>query len=1047
MGSDEIEMVETGIEAPIATSRLLTAAHAAYLAERGVSAEVAIARGYRSVANPADLPDEWAGASDEITDRISVGGEALAIPLYSVDDPSSPSMHQLRLDDPRRRPSESHPEGKVIKFEAPRGAKRGLEEGDIPADVHPLAQGDALGDASLIFTEGIPKGDALLSAARAEGLRVVPVSFTGVTMAYQTDGDGSRSLHPFLCLIPLHGREVYLCWDSDWVEKRDVRITLFRTGDLLTQAGAEVHFVSVPPLEHSGKTGVDDWLAADPSHTLSHLLDRCLLTDDEVADLAKEPTRGGGKRPTAKRATADVLMDIALAEWRLGQTPAGEPFAVTRNGPRLVLPFRGGRFSLRSALSALHIDQEGKVPSQSSLADCLVGLEGLAARAEPEELHLRVARAADGAIWLDLGDQTGQAVRITAAGWDLGIPPMLFRRTALTAALPVPEGGGSLDDLWPLIRVATQDRPLLLAWLVSALDPSIPHPILTVTGEYGSAKSTGARQTASLIDPSPAQLRKPPRDEESWVTSVAGSWIVAVDNVSRIDTQWSDGLCRAVTGDGDVRRRLYTDGDLTVWAFRRVIILNGIDLGSLRGDLVNRLLSIELNRVEPTKRLLDAEVAERWKAAWPRLLGALLDLAVQVMAVLPSVHLDELPRMADFARVLAAVDQVLGTDGMATWTGQADRLAADVVEGDAVLREIARCIVRPWTGTAAELISRLGDRSDLGRAWPTNGRAMTGRLRRGAPVLRSRGWAVDQAATDHRGTAIWTITPPPATKSGDEPGGDQTADPAEDSAEYAPKTDDAPKTAPDSAGVSAPQNSGLTCDDAETPKTPRESTSSPLSRVKEREGEERAGGGRGDDAESFGVLGVLGAGTQEAEPNGSATTPSVDHDAPTRTYTAAELAAIRQPDRRWRTPETADRHLARRWRLRRWHALGLVQAEPTLGEPSCLCCLVAADDPHPNKMCPHHLDHAWAWQREDDGGLVVVGGDLFLHGSDDPRLGVLRDLADEHGLVLHISEEWSIHCPRLSRPGADGAWTTAVFFARAGEELPMALDEADLAAA
>lgn len=1024
------------------TSGLLTAAHAAYLAERGVGAEVISVRGYRSVASPADLPGEWAGASDEITDRISVGAEALLIPLYSADDPSSPSMHQLRLDDPRRRESKSHPEGKAIKFEAPQGTTRGLEPGDIPADVHPLAQDDVLGDAALIFTEGIPKGDALLSAARAEGMKIVPVSFTGVTMPYQTSDENVRSLHPFLSPIPLRGREVYLAWDSDWTENPLVRATLVRTADLLVEAGAEVHLVAVPSLAQADKTGVDDWLAAEPSHTLGALLREHILTEEQVAELGKEPKRGGGKR-----ATADVLMDIARFKWRLGQTPAGEAFVVARDGPKLVLPFRGGRLSLRSALSALHIDQEGKVPSLSALADTLVALEGLAARAEPEELHLRVARATDGAIWVDRGDQTGQAVRITAAGWDLGIPPMLFRRTALTAALPIPERGGSLDELWPLIRVATQDRPLLLAWEVAALDCAIPHPILAVTGERGSAKTSSASQTASLIDPSPAQLRKPPRDEESWVTAANGSWVVTVDNVSHIDPGWSDGLCRAVTGDGDVRRKKYTDDDLAVWAFRRVILLNGIDLGSLRGDLVDRLLSVELTRIEPAERLLDAEVAERWKAAWPRLLGALLDLAVQVMAVLPSVHLAELPRMADFARVLAAVDQVLGTDGMATWTGQADRLAADVVEGDAVLREIARCIVRPWTGTAAELITRLGDHSELGRAWPTNGRAMTGRLRRGAPVLRSRGWAVDQAATDHRGTAIWTITPPPATKSGDEPGGDQTADPAEDSAEYAPKTDDAPKTAPDSAGVSASQNAGLTCDDAETPKTPRESTSSPLSKVKEREGEERAGGGRGDDAESFGVLGVLGAGTQEAEPNGSATTPSVDHDVPTRTYTAAELAATRQPDRRWRTPETADRHLARRWRLRRWHALGLVQAEPTLGEPSCLCCLVAADDPHPNKMCPHHLDHAWAWQREDDGGLVVVGGDLFLHGSDDPRLGVLRDLADEHGLVLHISEEWSIHCPRLSRPGADGAWTTAVFFARAGEELPMALDEADLAAA
>ena len=42
------------------------------------------------------------------------------------------------------------------------------------------------------------------------------------------------------------------------------------------------------------------------------------------------------------------------------------------------------------------------------------------------------------------------------------------------------------------------------------------------------------------------------------------------------------------------------------------------------------------------------------------MLGALFDVLACVLAVLPAVRLQSMPRMADFARVLAAVDETQG---------------------------------------------------------------------------------------------------------------------------------------------------------------------------------------------------------------------------------------------------------------------------------------------------------------------------------------------------------------------------------------------------
>ncbi len=250
------------------------------------------------------------------------------------------------------------------------------------------------------------------------------------------------------------------------------------------------------------------------------------------------------------------------------------------------------------------------------------------------------------------------------------------------------------------------------------------------------------------------------------MTAAAGSWVVAVDNVSAIPDWWSDALCRAVTGDGDVRRQLYSDGGLVVFAFRRVVLLNGIDLGAVRDDLADRLLTVELARIDEQARRLDADLAAAWRDAHPRLLGALLDLAVAVLAALPKLELDGLPRMADFARLLAGVDAVLGTDGLATYLEQAADLAADSVAADPVMAALERRIWTEWVGTAAELLDRLPP-ADPGwrppRDWPADPRALTAVLRRRAPSLRRLGWVVDDLGRGGKAKTLrWRLVPPPA---------------------------------------------------------------------------------------------------------------------------------------------------------------------------------------------------------------------------------------------------------------------------------------------
>jgi hypothetical protein len=370
---------------------------------------------------------------------------------------------------------------------------------------------------------------------------------------------------------------------------------------------------------------------------------------------------------------------------------------------------------------------------------------------------------------LDLGGDDGRCVLIEPGRWRIAQrSPVLFRRSALTTPLPEPERGGSLDTLRELLNVDEAGWRLIVGWLVAALIADMPHPILALTGEQGTAKSTAARLVVELVDASPAPLRTPPREMRSWAAAARASWVVALDNVSSIPDWLSDTLCKAVTGDAIVERTLHTDDDVNVVAFRRCVALTTIDAGRLAGDLAERLLPIELAPIAPERRRTDTEITAAYAHARPGALGALLDLAATVLATLPAVHLERAPRMADFARILGALDRVHGWDSLAVYLAAAADANQAVLESSPIAQAVMDLIGRggAWHGTHGQLLDRLTPPDPRPRDWPRNARALSGQLARIAPALRANGIAIERP--DKRGPhrnitlrAVPTGDPPP----------------------------------------------------------------------------------------------------------------------------------------------------------------------------------------------------------------------------------------------------------------------------------------------
>ncbi|GAA1980421.1 ATP-binding protein [Nocardiopsis rhodophaea] len=500
---------------------------------------------------------------------------------------------------------------------------------------------------------------------------------------------------------------------------------------------------------------------------------------DGPTDDQRDSRAGKFKREPSQAAK---LVDLASQRYRLFMGTDARPYAVSLNGPNTALPLRGGRAGVRAALAKAYADAyRGQVPSQTALADALTVLEGQAADAPPEPVHLRIARHGAGVV-VDLGTPDGACVLATPTGWEWRpVSPVLFRRTGLTSPLPDPERGkDGLVLLRELVNADESAFRLLVGWLVAALIPDIPHPVLAFKGEQGTGKSTAAKMAVNLVDPSPAPLRSMPRDVKSWAVTASASWVICLDNVSTIAPWLSDTLCKAVTGDGLVDRALYSDDDVTVLSFRRALAMTSIDTGTLAGDLSERLLTVELQPIPRERRRPDAEVIDAYDQARPVILGALLDLLCDVLAELPSLTLGELPRMADFARVLGALDKARGWSTLDTYTHASETVAADLLDGEPFGRAVVDYVEArgQWSGTVGDLLAAIPTPDPRPQRWPKGNPQAGSQLKRLAPVFRTLGIQFDdtQRSPDRRRARLYTLTAetarePPSAPSG--PSADQ----------------------------------------------------------------------------------------------------------------------------------------------------------------------------------------------------------------------------------------------------------------------------------
>jgi hypothetical protein len=91
------------------------------------------------------------------------------------------------------------------------------------------------------------------------------------------------------------------------------------------------------------------------------------------------------------------------------------------------------------------------------------------------------------------------------------------------------------------------DKLLFRVYLVSLFIPDIPHVILVLYGDQGSAKTTLFKLIKSLVDPSKTDVLTFSKNTQEMVQKLDHHWFCDFDNVSDLPDWLSDMLCRAST--------------------------------------------------------------------------------------------------------------------------------------------------------------------------------------------------------------------------------------------------------------------------------------------------------------------------------------------------------------------------------------------------------------------------------------------------------------------------------------------------------------------
>lgn len=476
----------------------------------------------------------------------------------------------------------------------------------------------------------------------------------------------------------------------------------------IAPAAGKVGIISLPDELGPGGDVRDFWNNGGTEEKFKELIKAA-----EVINIQTEQTK-----PEFPRSQADALLELLKKLREQGQVSyfrdeLGEVWAKIMVGAHHENYPIDSRYFKLFARRKFHEVYE-KAINKDALSTALSNVEAVLPNLEQHEVHLRVAQK-DENLYYDLSNSNWEVIRVDREGWELiNDCPVHFKRFPHQKPQVIPEKEGG--DIWQLFEFLNlqdeESRILTVVQLVTSFVPRIPHPMTDLSGDHGSGKSLYLSFKRELIDPSVITLLSLNNDRMELVQQISHNYFCPYDNITSLQDWASDSLCRAVTGEGVTKRRLYTNDEDIIYHYRRVIAVNGINCVALRPDLLDRSILIRLSRIPRNRRKEEKELWKSFNEAKPKILGGIFNTLSQALRILPSINLESLPRMADFAHWGYAIAEVLGIGGerfLQVYYSNMQIQNVQAIEGD----PIATCLNKfiqdkvEWVGSATKLLAEL----------------------------------------------------------------------------------------------------------------------------------------------------------------------------------------------------------------------------------------------------------------------------------------------------------------------------------------------------
>ncbi len=271
-----------------------------------------------------------------------------------------------------------------------------------------------------------------------------------------------------------------------------------------------------------------------------------------------------------------------------------------------------------------------------------------------ETIYNRIAMM-DDVIYYDLTTPDWKFIKITKESvlivdYDENMPIFVRKQQQKEQVKPLSTKKDALDELVKLLRIQDKDRQIFKIHLISMFLEACPIPLMIILGEHGSIKTTIAKSVKRIIDPSGENISSLPNKIEDLILHLANRYLANFDNVSGINDEVSDILCKAITGEGQSKRKLYTDTDEIILSYRRKLVLNGIFPYLDRTDLRDRMIRYETLPVKDSERISESEFNKQLIEILPYTMNQIFQSLQKTLLSHDSIknELKYHPRMADF---------------------------------------------------------------------------------------------------------------------------------------------------------------------------------------------------------------------------------------------------------------------------------------------------------------------------------------------------------------------------------------------------------------